>query len=227
MKKLTLASAITAALFFNPAFADDDSDGDMMIYHVTITNTTAHHVITPPLVIAHGKGFHFFKVGDSNHPASEGLAILAESGDPSTLEAMVKNNPKVTATAIGSYVTPGAPYTVEIIAPKKTLFSVAGMLATTNDAFTAALNIKAPKKNRHNHGMGMTFDAGSEKNNEECAYIPGPPCSPESGNANMPGEGMVTVHNGIFGKADLSAPNLDWRGPTSMISIHNAGKYNN
>ena len=224
MKKLVLASAITAALCINPVFADDDHHGDLMTYHVTITNTTTNHVITPPIVIAHKKGFHLFHVGNSKMPASPELATLAETGHPEDLVDMLMHNDKVSNIKVGDFVTPGAPYTVTIEAPKNTMFTVAGMLASSNDAFTAAVSIKAPKRGKHSHSMGMTFDAGSEANNEECAYVPGPPCAMDSGNEREAGEGMVTIHSGIYGKADLAAADFDWRGPTSMISIHNDGK---
>jgi len=225
MKKLALTTAIAAAISFNTAIADDDDD-KMMVYHVTVTNTTVHHKLTPPIIIAHKKGFHLFKVGDMTHPASPELAELAETGNPGPLAEMVKHNPKVKAVMTGNdLVHGGTPSTMyEIIAPKGVMFTVASMLASTNDAFTAATNIKAPKRNRHTHAMGMTYDAGSEKNNEDCDFIPGPPCGGAM-NKNEAGEGYVTVHNGVFGKAGLPAAMYDWRGPTSMVSIHNAGKY--
>ncbi len=229
MNKLTIASTVSAALLIgtgvNTASADPHGYKAMMIYHVTITNTTTNHVITPPIVIAHRKGFQIFHLGDAEKPASYGLAMLAETGSPTELADMLSNNDKVTDIEIGSFIKPGIPYTVEIIAPRNTLFTVAGMLATTNDAFTSAMNMKAPRKGRYHHAMGITYDAGSEANNESCAFIPGPPCAPDSGNDNEPGEGMVTVHSGVYGKADLVAADLDWRGPTSMITIHNAGRY--
>ena len=98
------------------------------------------------------------------------------------------------------------------------------MLATTNDAFTAVMNVKAPKPSHTRRAMGMTFDAGSEKNNEDCDYIPGPPCGGAM-NKNEMGEGFVTIHSGISGKGSLMPSMFDWRGATSMISIHNAGRY--
>ncbi len=223
MKKLALSTAITAALCFNPVFADDDHD-EMMTYHVTITNATVNHKITPPIVIAHKKGFHLFKLGDANYPASAELAELAETGNPGPLADMLSYNPKVKAVVTGdALIHGGTPYTIEIQAPKKTYFTVAGMLASTNDAFTAVMNVKAPKKHRYAKAMGMTYDAGSEKNNEDCDYIPGPPCGGAM-NKNEPGEGFVTIHSGVTGKGGLPAAMYDWRGPTSMVTIHNMGK---
>lgn len=236
MKKLALSTAVAALLSTNIAFADDDHDDrKMMVYHVTITNTTVNHVLTPPLIVAHKKGFHLFSVGNSEHPASDGLATLAETGNPGPLAEELSDNPKVYSVTVGpeqagsveaALIFGGTPsITYEIHAPKGTMFSVASMLATTNDAFTS-VTMKSPKRGRHAHAMGMTYDAGSEMNNEDCAFIPGPPCggSNDQEDSAAPGEGFVTVHAGISGKNDLSAANLDWRGPTSMVSIHNAGR---
>ena len=69
--------------------------------------------------------------------------------------------------------------------------------------------------------MASTYDAGSEVNNESCAYIPGPPCSPTSGNARatVGAEGFITIHGGIKGGSDLNPAHLDWRDATSIVSI--------
>ena len=100
MKKLALSTAITAALSLtvalSPAFADDDRN-KMMIYHVTITNATVNHKLTPPIVIAHKKGFKLFKLGDATMPASAELAELAETGNPSALASALMDIPMVSS----------------------------------------------------------------------------------------------------------------------------------
>lgn len=223
MKKISMALTMASCLAISNVMADDDYT-KYQTYHVTITNTTGHHVITPPVIIAHKKGFHLFKITEKSSP---GLAMLAETGDSSTLVAELESNDKVTAIAASpdDFIPYGTSKTFEITAPKKSYFTVAGMLATTNDGFTA-VTIKGPKKHRYAHGMGMTYDAGSEENDELCAHIPGPPCAMDSGNGGVPtpeGENFVTIHNGIHGGGDLTASDLDWRGPTSMVRIHNDG----
>lgn len=93
------------------------------------------------------------------------------------------------------------------------------MLATSNDAFTAISAKSMPRKSVSY--MGITYDAGSEVNNENCAYIPVAPCSAGSGNvrATAGAEGFITVHSGVNGGSDLNPIHLDWRGATSVISI--------
>ena len=98
----------------------------------------------------------------------------------------------------------------------RSLISVTGMLATTNDAFTAVSSKALP--NRSVSYKGETYDAGSESNNENCDYIPGPPCN-NGTNTSDDGEGFITIHSGINGVGDLVPSNLDWRGATSIITI--------
>lgn len=222
MKKLPIALALASCFALSSATADDRDK--MSTYHVTITNTTANHVITPPAVIAHNKHYKLFQVA---MPASEELGILAESGNNGPLLTSLADNHYVYATASTldqepPVILPGHSITVEIKAPKRTYFTIAGMLATSNDAFTS-VTLKAPKKHRYTHGMAMTYDSGTEDNNELCIDIPGPPCGGANETIEGDGEGFVTIHNGVHGTGDLMPSKLDWRGPTAMVRIHNDG----
>jgi len=223
MKILPIALTLASSLVLSTAIASDDDD--LNTYHVTITNTTLHHVITPPAVIAHNKKFKLFQI---TKPASAGLVILAETGNPNPVLTEAAANPNVSATMTSldqtpPVVLPGHSITIEIKAPKKTFFTIAGMLATTNDGFTS-VTMKAPKKNKSVYGDAMTYDAGSEQNNELCIEIPGPPCGGTNAAVDGDGEGYVTIHNGVHGVGDLVPSDLDWRGPTATVRIHNAGK---
>ena len=60
---------------------------DWKKYKVTITNATSNHVITPPLIVIHNRHFKLFEVTGT---ASKGLAVQAETGNPSILAAEVK-----------------------------------------------------------------------------------------------------------------------------------------
>lgn len=186
-------------------------------YRVTITNATTNHVLTPPLIVIHNRHFKLFEVAEV---ASEGLATQAETGNPAIIASEVNGTRGVYDVVTGdALIHPGNNVSYDVRAPKNANISVTSMLATTNDAFTAILSKNLPKRNVRY--MGETYDAGSEMNNESCAFIPGPPCSPESGNARATegAEGFITIHSGIKGRADLSSANLDWRGATSVISI--------
>ncbi|PCJ48897.1 MAG: hypothetical protein COA74_07910 [Gammaproteobacteria bacterium] len=226
MKKLPLVLAVASALSFATVFADgiDRDRNNKFTYHVTITNTTANQILTPPTVIAHNRKFKLFELAQ---PASDELIIMAEGGNNGPLiSSLGDNNVYATASSLDQtppVIMPGNSITIEIKAPRRTFFTVTTMLATTNDAF-ASVTLRGPKKYRTNNARAETYDAGSEVNNEYCDDIPGPPC----GGANIPvdgdGEGFITIHNGIHGIGDLIPSDLDWRGPTAAVSIHNAGK---
>lgn len=221
MKKLILSVALSSVFALQHANADD---GKYRTYHVTITNTTSYQIITPPVVIAHNHHYHLFSLGDKMHPASEELATMAETGNNEPLAMMASYDSNVSAVATGSgVIEPGMSQTVTIVAPKRTMFTVAGMLASSNDAFTAATHIIAPRKHQYTHAMSMTYDAGSEMNNEDCDYVPGPPCGGEMNKRTESGEGFVSIHNGIHGIGGLMPQKYDWRGPTAMVRIHNDG----
>ena len=210
MKKLPIALAMASCFAFSNAMADDDDD--MRMFEVTVTNTTYHHVITPPIVVAHKKRFNLFEMAQ---PASAGVIAMAEGGDTSVLVSDLSSDSQVKATATGGgLIFPGQSAVINIMAPKKSRFSVAAMLAKTNDAFIAVRGLKAKS-----HAPAMTYDAGSESNNELCSFIPA--CS-HADHISDDGEGYVTVHTGYHGIGDFpeeKAHLLDWRGPNAVISI--------
>ena len=184
-------------------------------YRLTITNATAHQVITPPLIVVHNKKFKLFEIAS---PASEGLSIQAETGNPAILAGEVKAKRGVYKVITGSdVIVYGNKASYEFKAPKNAKVSLTGMLATTNDAFTAITSKSLPKKSVSY--MASTYDAGSEDNNELCIDIPGPPCGGTNAANDNDGEGFITIHNGVHGIGDLNSAHLDWRGATSVISI--------
>lgn len=210
MKKITSALILATAMV-SVANADGNTS-----YRVTITNATANQVITPALLITHRKNFKLFSVG---LPASNGLAYQAENGDPSLVYGEVVNAHGVNDVKTGSgVVLPGHSESIDIMASKKSRLTFTAMLASTNDAFAALNAVKLPGYKKTYYAYA--HDAGSEMNNENCSYVPGPPCSGDSGNARTEnGEGFVSIHNGIHGDSDLNPKKLDWRGPVAIITV--------
>ena len=93
------------------------------------------------------------------------------------------------------------------------------MLVTTNDAFFALRGVRAPRHGTSVH-HSPAYDAGSEGNNEDCAYIPGPPCgNPEKRDPNDEPEGYVHIHAGIHGIGSLDRSLRDWRNLVAKITI--------
>lgn len=211
MKKLLTSLSFSLLFTFN-AYASDS----VRQYEISITNATAHHVFTPTLIATHNKNISLFTVGQA---ASEGLVHQAENGDPSLKLAETQASHGVSDAVIGDFIPGGTTGTFMITASKRSRLSFTAMLATTNDSFVALNGVALPKKSATYYAH--VYDAGSEANNEGCAFIPGPPCDPSSGNARATdgSEGFVTISNGVHGHGDLSAMNLDWNGPAAIVTI--------
>lgn len=211
--KTGLGILLAAMMLTGNAYAEN-----MKWYRVTITNASGHQVLTPPLVVAHQKGYSLFRIGET---ASYGLAVQAETGNPTDLKAEADADSAVFNTAVGdSVILPGQSMMVDIQAPKGANITTTAMLASTNDGFMSAMTYAPKKKKHHPRVHGIVFDAGSESNNEDCAFIPGPPCAMDSGNNSDDGEGMITIHNGIHNIGDIPAAEYDWRGPIAIVSIN-------
>ena len=209
MKKLI--SLIITGLFLNsPVMASDTNQ-----YKVSITNATTHHVFTPVLIATHHKSVSLFNVGSI---ASDGLSLQAETGDPSVLLAETQARTGVMDTLIGDFTPYGQTTEYVISAKKKARLSLTTMLATTNDGFAALNGVTLPKRSATYYAH--VYDAGTENNNEDCAFIPGPPCSMESGNQrDIEVEGFISLHNGVHGQGSLNPQALDWRGPIAIVTI--------
>lgn len=209
MKYLITIMALSVAMI-SPVQADD-----YKTYRVTITNATNQHVLTPPLLVTHNRNFKLFEVTGT---ASPGLVVQAETGNPADIYAEVSGAPGVQdVVAASAPIIYGNSATFEISATKKARLSFSAMLATTNDAFAALNSVALPKKSARY--FAFAYDAGSEMNNENCDFIPGPPCGGASNLRTETGEGFIAIHNGVHGGSDLNPEKLDWRGPVAIITI--------
>lgn len=190
-------------------------------YSVTITNLTRKQVVTPPLVISHQSSYTLFAIGQ---PASGPLAALAEGGDTQPLTALLGTMANVYEFAVGNDpIMPGKSQMLTINAKGKfNQLTVAGMLASTNDAFFALNGVMLPRE-KVTTMYAVAYDAGSEANTELCEHIPGPPCGNLARILNG-AEGFVHVHNGIHGVGDLNEAAMDWNNPVIEIVIERIDK---
>lgn len=198
-------------------------DGPGQQFEVTVTNLTRGQQFTPILVASHKAGGKLFVLGQ---PASPELAILAEEGDTAPLTGLLAAMPEVLdITDSGALLDPGASVTLKV----KTQgafdhLSVASMLIPTNDGFFALNGVAGPKGFSTATHRSVAYDAGSERNDELCASIPGPSfveCGGPGGGGKPTGdeEGYVHVHAGIHGIGDLNTAERDWRNPVAHIVI--------
>ncbi len=192
-------------------------------FEVTVTNLTRGQQFTPILVAAHRRGVSLFKAGD---PASPQLEILAEEGDTAPLTSLLSGLPGVKEVVSSSgLLNAGDSVTIAVkTGGRFDHLSVAAMLIPTNDGFFAINGVAGPKGNRLLRHDSPAYDAGSERNDELCASIPGPEfaeCGGPGGGGKPEGgeEGYVHIHAGIHGIGDLPPEVRDWRNPVARIVV--------
>lgn len=185
-------------------------------YEVTVTNLTRGQIFSPLFAFTHSGNAKLFTRGQQ---ASSELAAFAEDADSSGLNTLYSSSSEVADIVQGAdVIMPGKSETFMIKDQgRKRFISLASMLVTSNDAFLALNRIKLPYRSRRL--TVPAYDAGSENNDESCAYIPGPPCGNPNASSDQPGEGFVHIHSGIHGGADLSAAQFDWNNPVAEIFI--------
>ncbi len=222
MKRLfttvTLA-ALLLAVFASSASADYYSR--TVEYEVTITNITKGQVFSPPVLATHKSSIAFFTAGQ---PAIEPLIEVAENGAGGNLADLLSTLPQVyEAAATAQPIPPKESVTFYISSNHRfNRLSVASMLVNTNDAFLAIDTVSLPRfRGTSRTYFATAYDAGSEANNEDCTFIPGPACKPANVNERSitEAEGFVHVHNGVHGIADLEANAYDWRNPVARVHI--------
>jgi hypothetical protein len=199
------------------------ADEGYRAFEVTVTNLTRGQRFTPIMVASHRQGVRLFELGQ---PASPELETLAEEGNTMPLKTLLGADPDVLdVTDSGALLDPGASATIKV----KTRggfdhISLASMLIPTNDGFFALNGVEGPRGHRGAIYTSVAYDAGSERNDETCASIPGPDfdeCNGPGGGGAPSGdeEGYVHVHAGMHGIGDMNEAERDWRNPVARIVI--------
>jgi hypothetical protein len=206
-------------------WAQNDEDGsESALVEVTVTNVTRDQQFTPILVASHQAGVRLFELGE---PASPELQIVAEEGNVAPLTAALLALPSVLdVTDSGALLDPGASATITVrVRGTFNHISLAAMLIPTNDGFFALNGARMPSgRNQALVLTSVAYDAGSERNDELCASIPGPSfveCGGPGGGGQPAGgeEGYVHVHAGIHGIGDLDEAQRDWRNPVARVTL--------
>jgi Spondin_N len=187
---------------------------------VTVENLTpaGSQPLSPPLVVVHSPHADVWSVGTI---ASHGVAAIAEDANNAPLEEALPQLRGVEAvfTVPGGPIPPGEArsFGVETRAQFDRL-TLLTMLVNTNDAFTGLDSLRI-------HGQSavvetMAYDAGSERNNELAAFIPGPCCNNPF--VRDPEGALIRPHDGITGVGDLDPAVYDWPEPAARITITRA-----
>ena len=198
-----------------------------MEFEVTVTNLTRGQQFTPILVASHKAGVRLFELGT---PASPQLKTLAEEGNVAPMTALLLGNPDVLDVVnSGALLGPGKSVAQRVRTRGNfDNVSVAAMLIPTNDGFFAVNNAEGPDEEDSITVFSPAYDAGTERNDETCASIPGPffvECGgPGGGGAPGGGEGYVHIHAGIHGVGNLIPAVRDWRNPVARITIRRVNR---
>jgi hypothetical protein len=216
-----LATATAALAILAVAAGPAMASPSTKTWDVTVENLTpagpgapGSQPLSPPLFATHSRGADVWTVGE---PASSSLAAIAEDADNTPLQSQLSANDDVLEVFTGAGPIPSGQsrsYTVETAGDFDRL-TVVTMLVNTNDAFTGldSLHLGRPDHTRET----VAYDAGSETNNEDADFIPGPCCG-HAGVRDLEG-GLITQHPGILGIGDLSPALYGWTDPVARITI--------
>lgn len=213
IKKLTPLMVVPALLLAGCGDSDNDSKMKMVeepdptptpvtyTYEVTITNLTLAQPMSPIAVLLHDEG-QIWQVGAA---ASDELEALAESGDN---EGVLGLSVALASRGGAGMLMPGMAETISVditnMMPMK--LSMATMLVNTNDAFTGlnAVDITNLAVGESISLMTVSYDAGTEKNTESMASIPGPASdgAGEGFNAERDDVNFVAMHPGVVTQDD-------------------------
>jgi hypothetical protein len=229
---ILLAAMVSLAVLATAAGAD----GPTATYQVTITDGTGGQWLTPPAAVTHNPHFDLFSSGNS---ATVAVKEIAENGNLAAATGAFDLSPFVFDWVVAPSpsgpppIAPGASVTFEIGAPPRGLLSFASMLICTNDGFTGVDSVRLPRS----IGQSMTYDlmaydAGTELNTEAWADLV-PPCAQLTGFGDQGGtgvsdpalaeNGVIAMHSGITGVADLVPAVHGWTDPVGTIEITRVG----
>lgn len=189
------------------------------VYRVTITNLTKNQPISPPVLATHRSSVAIFQAGDAAIPELVKVAEDGVNGDLATLLESLDEVSDVEAAAMP--IGPGGSMEFEIAASRHfNRLSIVGMLVNTNDAFFGVSSVELPSRKWATVSWNApAYDAGSEGNNEDCDFIPGPACGGGMMRDTAGAEGFVHIHNGVHGIADLDPSAYDWHNPVVRVTV--------
>jgi hypothetical protein len=207
-------------------------------YEVTIENLTDGQPFSPPIAATHKGGLTLFRV---RRPASEGIQQIAENGNNGPMRAFLESSPSVhdIAEASEPLVPEGTPgsamfddeVTLTLESTRGARFlAFATMLICTNDGFTGTGRARPPAQIGQQVVLyAVGYDAGTEINTEDYADMVEPCQALIAGSVSEPGtgetdpalaeNGVVHLHQGIQGIADLDPDVHGWTEPVARVTI--------
>ncbi|MBD3287167.1 hypothetical protein GF337_00040 [candidate division KSB1 bacterium] len=191
---------------------DKVGEFEIMLENLTPANSQP---FSPPIAATHKHAHAIFRNGAY---ASDELRQVAEDAVNDPMINFLSNSHRVYDVAVGGGALPPgqtATMTIEARVGFRKL-SLVAMLVNTNDAFVAADGVLLPINGSKEYYL-HSYDAGTEKNTELEAHIPGPCC----GNpfVRVPTHEKISRHDGIQGIGDLDPAIYDWDEPVAKLTI--------
>jgi Spondin_N len=216
-----VAVAVAGLLTVGAGAGDDGT----RVWRVTIENLTpagpgapGSQPLSPPLFVVHSQGADVWSVGEiASHPVAA-IAEDANNGPAESALAQLRGVREV-FTGAGGPIPSGTSRTFTVETEGRFNFlSVVTMLVNTNDAFTGLDSFRL--RGRDVVLRRVAYDAGSERNNELAAFIPGPCCNNPF--VRDPEGELIRMHPGIVGVGDLDPAVYGWEEPVAEITIERA-----
>lgn len=211
----------------------DGINGNSAVYTVQITNLTYSQPFAPAAVILHEPGFYSFEEGA---PASMGIEIMAEGGDPSmVISEATESTDVLDALSSEGILGPRSMGTeLTLVVPELDAddlrLTVTTMLVNTNDAFTGlnAANVSNMAVGDAKTFMTVTWDAGTEANTETAATMPGPAAGAAGGGGEAAGYDVVRddladavrLHQGVVTSANANDPSREGLSTSVLTEAH-------
>lgn len=195
------------------------------VFRVTLENLTAGQPFSPPVAATHQEGVRIFQVGGI---ASDELADIARDGNAVPMFNLLNQTEGVTQALTIQGTEPTQSGSFEIQANPGDRFSIATMLACTNDGFTGIDSID-PFQGDTQVFLLPSWDAGREMNTERiedlidrCGIPVGEPLARNAEVATIPPE-PIAPHPGILGVGQLDPALVGWTDPVARLTIERIG----
>lgn len=202
---------------------------------ISIANISGGNTFTPVIAAAHSKDTYLFKTGTM---ASDELAMMAEGGAVSGLEAMVASSGAGVTSVAAGMTSAGESNMTTIDSMDYKYLSLAAMILPTNDGFVGLDSWIIPQVSGTYFIRVNSYDAGSELNDEivngggalGAAGIPGAPGGQGGmGAMGIPGvmeSNYVHPHPGVIGDfdkeggySDVNAAVHKWQDPIALVTV--------
>jgi hypothetical protein len=196
-----------------------------------MTNLTVAQPFSPTVMALHKPALTLFDLGA---PASSALEALAEGGSTAPLlQTLTASADSLASRVADGALAPGASVewqleaNVDAEAMAQLTLSAVSMLVNTNDAVVAiqGVNLATLTLGQQLVLTALAYDAGTERNSETAATLPGPvamgegfnPQRDDALNAVRVHAGVLTAAQGLSGS--VLTPAHTWDNPVARIVI--------